>query len=197
MIGMATAVILGPVFFTLLRNSLQKGVSAGLLTAFGIVISDVAVAAICYFFAGSFLNEYVDLPIVKFVAAGILISFGFTFIRKPINDLNEKNKAYSKSGFTSFIQGFLVNFVNPAVFLLWIAFITLAQSQYTDKIDVLLYLLGILLGVFLTDALKAVGAAFFAPYLKSTWLKMVFKILGFVLFGIAAYFVYQGISQFF
>ena len=119
---MGTAFILGPVFFTLLRNSLQKGVKDGLITALGIVVSDIAVAGICYYFAGSFLGQYVELPIVKFIAAAILISFGISFIRKPINEISGNPIQATRGRFKSFAQGFIVNFANPAVFLLWIAF---------------------------------------------------------------------------
>jgi len=193
---MGTAFILGPVFFTLLRNSLQKGVKDGLITALGIVVSDIAVAGICYYFAGSFLGQYVELPIVKFIAAAILISFGVSFIRKPINEISGNPIQATRGRFTSFAQGFIVNFANPAVFLLWIAFITLAKSTYSSPADISIYLIGILLGVFITDAGKALGAARLAPYLKSSWLKKIFKVLGVGLLGVASYLIYQGIVQF-
>ena len=104
--GMGTIVFLGPVFFTLLKNAMQKGVSAGLLTAFGILVSDIVIAAICYYVAADFINEYVHLPMVKFVAASILLTLGFVFYTKPISELKESAPLPQKGYFKSFGQGF-------------------------------------------------------------------------------------------
>ena len=41
LLGLGTAVLLGPVFMTLLRNSLQYGVKNGILTAIGIEIKSL------------------------------------------------------------------------------------------------------------------------------------------------------------
>jgi threonine/homoserine/homoserine lactone efflux protein len=195
LVGMGTAFILGPVFFTLLRNSLQKGITSGLMTAVGIIVSDVLVAAICFAFAGNFLKEYVELPTVKFMAAAILMTFGVSFIRKPINDVESVSSGIiPKDKLKSFAQGFLVNFINPAVFLLWIVFVTLGESQYSTT-GVLVFLGGILIGVFITDASKAIGASYLSPYLNSIWLKKLFVFLGVVLLGLGCYLIYQGVSE--
>jgi threonine/homoserine/homoserine lactone efflux protein len=190
LIGLSTAFILGPVFFTLLRNSLQKSVLHGILTALGILVSDILVAAICYLFAGPILSKYVELPILKLVAAGILLFFSFTFIRNPIQDKAKLVFDNSRAKLTSFGQGFIVNFANPAVFLLWITFIASGKSSYSTLTENLIYILGILIGVFTTDFLKALGAAKLAPLLSSSVIRVLFKLLGIILIIISLYLVH-------
>ncbi len=77
--GLTTLVFVGPVFFTLLKNALQRGTMSGVLTALGILISDIVVLLICYFLAADLINEYINAPIVKFIAASILLAFGVVF----------------------------------------------------------------------------------------------------------------------
>ncbi len=49
--GLLLAVMLGPVFFTLLQTSLHEGFKAGVHLAIGVLISDATLIALCYFFA--------------------------------------------------------------------------------------------------------------------------------------------------
>ena len=53
-IGLGTSFIIGPVFFTLIKNSLQGSKLNGILTAFGILVSDIFVAFICLVFSKEF-----------------------------------------------------------------------------------------------------------------------------------------------
>lgn len=193
--GMGTIVFLGPVFFTLLKNAIQKGITAGLLTALGILVSDIVIAAICYYVAADFINEYIHMPVVKFLAASILLSFGFIFYTRPITRLKESFSTQKKGYFKSFGQGFIVNFANPTVFVIWMGFVTLAQTMYSSTSDVYLYMLGILIGIFATDAAKAFGAAYLGPYLKSHLLIYLFRIIGIIVACFGIYLIYLGIVQ--
>jgi threonine/homoserine/homoserine lactone efflux protein len=195
-LGMSTALILGPVFFTLLRNSLQKSISNGLLTALGILASDVLVLSICYAFAGDFVQKYIDSPYIKFFAAAVLIGFGVSFIRSRNIDLSSKSlETNTKVNLKSFGQGFLVNFANPTVFIIWIGFLTIAETDYSTSLGRLIFLIGILLGVFVTDVAKALGASYLSNFLNSHSLKNIFGLLGFILIAVGFFIGYQGFTD--
>lgn len=196
LVGLGTVVFIGPVFFTLLKNSIQRGVLSGLLTAFGILVSDIAVAALCYYLAADFIGEYVDHPYTKFIGASILLSFGISFYIRPIQVLGDTETVDTRhSNLKSFLQGFLVNFANPTVFVIWIGFVAIGESLYTSASDLNLYIVGILFGIFITDASKAVGAAYLARYIHSSRLALVYKLIGLILCIVGFYLVYQGFTQ--
>ena len=44
--GLLLAIMLGPVFFTILQTSLHEGFKAGLFLAFGVLLSDAAVIGV-------------------------------------------------------------------------------------------------------------------------------------------------------
>ena len=55
--GIALAILVGPVFFTIIQTSVEKGFSKGALVAFGVSASDILCVVICYFGLVQFLNE--------------------------------------------------------------------------------------------------------------------------------------------
>lgn len=197
LLGMSTMVFLGPVFFTLLKNSMQKGYVYGLYTAFGILISDIIVVLICYSIAADYISQYVGAPITKFIAASILITLGTVFFFNPINEPESNTQTEIKKGYLpSFIQGFIVNFFNPTVFLVWIGFLALGQSLYASSTDFYIYIASILLGIFITDSIKAVASGFLAPYIRSSYLSNAYKVIGIFVIGFGISLVYKGICQF-
>ena len=140
-LGLGTAFLLGPVFMTLLRNSIQLGVKNGILTAMGILSSDVLVVSICHTFAGDFVKYYVNSPGVKLLGALILIGFGISFIRSRKNNLQSSiAEIRSNAKLKSYSQGFIVNFANPTVFIIWIGFITISESDYSTSFTQVLFL---------------------------------------------------------
>lgn len=194
--GLTTLVFVGPVFFTLLKNSLSKGTPAGLATAFGIFVSDILVLFICYFLAAELIDNYINHPYVKFFGASILLAFGFVFYFRPVKELESKNSGLGKGRLKAFSQGFLVNFANPTVFVVWVGFIILGQSMYDNSIDLWIYFIGILMAIWSTDSLKAFGAAKVKPYLKSSNLQLIFKVIGIIVVGSGLYLAYQGFAQY-
>ncbi len=197
LLGLGTAVLLGPVFMTLLRNSLQYGIKNGILTAIGILSSDVLVVSICYTITGDFLKYYVNSPGVKLLGALILIGFGISFIHsKRTNVHNSTAEMHLNGKWKSFSQGFLVNFANPTVFVIWIGFITIAESDYSASLERVIFLLGILLGIFLTDIAKAIGAHYISNLLTNYNLNYVYLLLGSCLILLGCFLGYQGLISF-
>ncbi len=180
-LGLSTAIIIGPVFFTLLKNALQYGRNAGIAVAIGIILSDILVFFICYYIALSYLESILNHQYSYWIAAALLLLFGFSFIFKKIKAVEELPKSTTKNILSSLVQGFLVNFVNPFVFLIWIAFISIGDKKYTADLNFSLFIFGILLGVFATDLLKALLAHRIRHLLKQRYLSLVYKLIGIVL----------------
>jgi threonine/homoserine/homoserine lactone efflux protein len=194
LLGLGTAVLLGPVFMTLLRNSLQYGVKNGILTAIGIICSDILVVSICYVFAGDFVKYYVNSPGVKLLGALILIGFGISFIRSRKNNIHSSIAEIHFNGkLKSFSQGFLVNFANPTVFVIWIGFVTIAETDYLTLLERIIFLLGILIGIFITDITKTVGAHYISNFLTTYNLNYVYMLLGSCLILLGCYLGFQGL----
>lgn len=181
LLGLGTAFIIGPVFFTLLRNSLQLGIKAGISTASGIFISDIAVLAICYYLTAHSLEKWLEHPLAVWISVAVLLSFGFQFLFKKIVEFDENQKIRSADLWSAFSQGFLINFANPVVFVIWLGFLSIGQAKYSDSL--LPYCIGILAAIFITDLLKASFAYRIKRWVKQHYLHKIYRLIGLALIG--------------
>lgn len=188
-IGLGTAFFTGPVFFTLLKNTLQYGRHAGLAVALGILLSDLLVLILCLAFANAFLQDILDHQYSSKASSLLLLFFGVLFILTNPKTSDDKVATTKGNLISAFIQGFLVNFVNPFVFVLWLGFIALSES-YEGNLQYLFFA-GILCGVFSTDLIKTLLAHKIKAHLKDKWIGIVYTVLGIalILFAIRMWFI--------
>jgi|TARA_B110000879_G_scaffold70409_1_gene98349 threonine/homoserine/homoserine lactone efflux protein len=184
LIGLAMIVFIGPVFFTLLQSALRFGKLSGTMVAFGIIVSDI-VCILIYFFG---LNS-IELPayfnnIVAAIGALVLIALGLKYLlQKPPN--SEVVFASTLNLVSSFTNGFLVNFVNPFVFVVWAGIVLFAKESYSTPTEVQVHLIGVLAGIITTDLLKVLLADKIKPFLKPKILEKTTRFFGIVMIGFA------------
>lgn len=189
LLGFGTAFLLGPVFFTLLKNAIQFGRNAGIATALGIIVSDILVIFICFLATASLLESIKTEPLVKIIGASILLSMGIRFVFWPSVIDPDVKQTEQHGYFGYFLQGFLVNGVNPFVFVVWIGFIAIGKNKF-DENGIILFLISILFGIFITDVIKSALAPRIKPLLKTEYLNKAYQIIGFILIGFAARLLY-------
>ena len=188
--GLGMLVFLGPVFFTLLKSTLQQGFLAGFMVALGIFVSDIVCVGLCYWGASAFLQDADTEFWISILGSFILFSIGLKYLIKPsLTNTTEiqKDKSVGKyEAFNFFTKGFLVNFVNPFVFGVWLAVIGYAQNKYSSETSIFYFLAAALLAILLTDSLKVVLAQKIKPFIKEKVLLKVYRGIGLilVLFGI-------------
>jgi len=130
--GLVLSVLTGPVFFALIKTSIEKGFHAGVAMALGVVTSDmVFIGAILF---GSQLFSFkVNTNIVGMVGSAILFTIGIYYIFKKA----EVNYAITpikgnRAGF--FFKGFLMCIFNPTLLFHWITVIGAASTYYPQEI---------------------------------------------------------------
>ncbi len=136
LLGLGTIIFIGPVVFTLLQATLENGVKAGITTALGIIISDIVAVAICAYGAIRFLEDIDNMFWVALTGALLLFALGLKYMIAPnvkstLSSSGIKGSDYSKY----FAKGFLINFLNPSVFIYWIGFIAYAKIEYQSSFE--------------------------------------------------------------
>ncbi len=179
--GLLLAVMLGPVFFTLLQTSLHESFKAGFYLAFGVLLSDAALIAICYTFAS--LIRLIDShqTAMSWIGGLLLIGFGiYNFFNKiKIKEVDDGRKTVHAQ---FVLKGFLLNIFNPAVFLFWLGVVGLVsvKENYT-KIHEGFFFGSVLLTVFSTDLLKSYVANRIKNLLKPNVMLWINRTIGVVL----------------
>lgn len=156
--GLLLSAIVGPVFFTLIQNSMEHGFRYAGMLAFGILVSD-SIYVILTFFGIKFLADttYFEL-VLGYVGGAILVGFGISsLLKKQMTRPNTGGiEIQVQRKRTAFVKGFGVNGVNPFVLLFWISIASLVSLKTGwSGSQVLNYYVGILLTVFSIDLVKA------------------------------------------
>ncbi len=188
--GLAAILLLGPVLFTLLKASLEHGFKGGFAVALGIIIGDIIVVVICMsgWLAGFY--KLVDQRTIAIGAGLILLLLGLKYVLWPDLNTQEDKTLSTRNIMGLFSAGFLVNFVNPFVFTVWIGLTIHTNEVYGDSALQWTFMLGALSGIFLGDLLKAVFAPKLKTFLKEDLLTKTYRFFGliFICFSIRAFF---------
>jgi len=128
--GLVLTVITGPVFFALIKTSIEKGFHAGVALALGVVTSDVV-------FVGALLfgSQYIDVSdhaktIAGVVGAVILFTLGlyYMFKKAEVNYDNKVPTGINRAGY--FLKGFLMCIFNPTLLFHWTVVIGAASTTF-------------------------------------------------------------------
>lgn len=186
--GLLLSAIVGPVFFTLIQNSMEHGFRYAAMLAFGILLSD-SVYVVLTFFGIKFLADttYFEL-VLGYVGGLILIGFGISsLLKRQASRPNTGGITIpAKRKRTAFAKGFGVNGINPFVLLFWISIASLVSLKpgWSEGMFVSYYL-GILLTVFCIDLMKAFIAKQLSSLMKPSLMRILNRAVGLVmiLFG--------------
>lgn len=182
-LGLGMVIFVGPVFFTLLKSALNYGFWAGMMVAFGIFVSDVACVALCALGAIPFFKDGDNQSWLALVGSFILFALGLKYLLRPNVNSNPELKLKVGHYTAYFAKGFLVNFVNPFVFIVWIGVIGLAQGKYGSGTELWVFLGSVLIGILFTDSLKVVFADRIKKFIQPAFLLRAYQVIGGVMLG--------------
>jgi threonine/homoserine/homoserine lactone efflux protein len=160
-LGIVLAFLIGPVFFTILQTSLERGFQKGALVALGVSISDTLYVLLCYFGLVRYLNlTNPDVRMYMAYAGGCtLMVFGIYYLfiksRRPLN--REEHLSKERKKYRYILKGFIINGLSPLVLIFWLSTISIASLDfgYDKGIEFFLFFMAVLITVLVTDLLKA------------------------------------------
>ncbi|MFT7343773.1 MAG: threonine/homoserine/homoserine lactone efflux protein [Lentimonas sp.] len=180
-LGLGTLLFIGPVLFYLIDVSIQQSKKAGYMVAFGIIAGDL----IYVLLVRNGFSEIFNLPETrKYMALGgaiILLFLGVKSLIKSSKKLVKAPKSNSKSLTSFFINGFLINFINPFVIVVWIGFVALNKEKLESEASVNLSLVTTLVFILFTDVLKVYFAVRFNKLFTAYRLRIMNLVFGVLL----------------
>lgn len=185
MYGLVLAILVGPVFFTLIQTSIERGFKSGVYVAIGISLSDALCITVAYL--GISMINTPDFRIyLSYVGGVILLTFGSYYLfvksRRPV--LYNPAHIEERSPFRLMAKGFVINGFNPMVLFFWIATIGVASSQfgYTGHGMAVIFFCSIVATVFTTDVIKAKLSDKLRVLLTARTMKIMNLLVGVVMF---------------
>jgi threonine/homoserine/homoserine lactone efflux protein len=164
-VGFAFSFALGPVFFSLIKASLDYGFRAAVSIALGVIAADLVLLAIAYGGVEAFLpKSNVDVTFwVQLLGGLLLLGIGIGTIVKKAVYTEGSPLARERRIFKHISMGFFLNIANPANFFEWMGAASVLKSKYHfDTYENVSFFAGALLAVFGTELL----VAYFATRLR-------------------------------
>lgn len=216
--GLTLAIVLGfgPAFITLIQTSIHRGFRSAAWFAMGVFLNDVLMVLLCVLTSIQVVaNNERELLFFSLGAGLILIIFGiFTYTKKVKEDnfksikertneiIDENRENFKKDDdsprwFVFLGKGFVLNILNPFVWIFWFSTVAVTAGQMEgNKLKILLFFAIVLGTSFGCDLLKAKGASFLKKFFNAKRIMIMNKIIGWglVLFGL--YFIISGFIKF-
>ena len=154
--GIVLSFLTGPVFFALIKTSIEKGFYAGIALAAGVVLSDGIFVALSLFGSSYITKGSAYLEYIGYAGAVILLSIGIFYLLKKVKlEFEENTSKTKKLGY--FLKGFAMCIFNPSLLLYWISVtsgVISVAGGYNPNI-IVPFFTAILITQFSLDALKA------------------------------------------
>jgi threonine/homoserine/homoserine lactone efflux protein len=187
--GLVLAVLVGPIFFTLVQTSIERGFWSGFFVAVGVSLSDMFYITISYLGVYQLFDQGNFKAYLAYVGGGVLVAMGVNYLfiknRKRVEVRAEKIQV--RSPLKLMVKGFLVNGLTPTVFIFWLGTVGIAATkfEYVTPGKAIPFFVAIVCTVFTTDVLKAKLADQLGRLLTPRFIRTMNVILGiaFVVFG--------------
>jgi threonine/homoserine/homoserine lactone efflux protein len=159
-IGLILTFITGPVFFALVKTSIERGFHAGIYMALGVVCSDVVFVGAILFGSQLFDISEETKTIAGVVGSIILCTIGVYYLFKKANINYENISPTGLKRYGYFLKGFLMCIFNPTMLFHWITVIGTASTIYHEGVHnrtfkIAIMFLTILIVQFGLDVTKA------------------------------------------
>lgn len=184
--GLLLSIAVGPVLFSIIKQSLNSGHRGGLAFVAGVSASDIALVLISNIFTELFNQLRAHKDIIGIAGCVFLVSMGiyFLFFKKVKVDESGQQlfKKFRKRDYARlFISGFFMNILNPGIFIFWI---TTSTAVITHSIhERIIIFITCLLFVLAADIAKVMLAGKIRNRLTPHNIHIINRVNGIILIG--------------
>ena len=202
-LGFFLAISVGPIIFTIIKQSINYGHKAGYYFVAGVSASDITMVVVCNFFTALFAAALRHEKIIAIAGSIFLLCLGIytAFFKKikltdNINGITQPPdilENHELAGF--FFSGYLMNILNPGAILFWFAWSAaiLADSKSEPHpIEYRFLVFGTcLLFVLSTDLAKVLLAGKLRSKLTPKNMHRIDQISGLILIGFGIFLLWS------
>jgi threonine/homoserine/homoserine lactone efflux protein len=185
-LGLILIISVGPVIFTIIKQSLNNGREGGFSFIAGVWLSDILLIIISNAFSEAVTHLMAYRKLLGIVGSAFLILMGvfYIFIKKiKIQNPEGGLIKFTKSDIIRiFSSGFFLNTLNPNVFLFWLGTATAFASRYSFNERILIFSICLAVNIA-ADILKVLMAGKLRKRLTLHNISLINKISGTILIG--------------
>lgn len=181
--GLLLSIAVGPVLFSIIKQSINNGHKGGLAFVFGVSASDITWVLISNVFTELFNSLQLHKKEVGLIGAAFLVLMGvyFIFFKKvKVNEDGQQVFKFRKRDYAKiFFAGYFMNVFNPGVILFWVTTsTTVAFHTINNRVIIFVTCLTLVLAM---DILKVMLAGKIRKRLTPHNIHILNRISGIVL----------------
>jgi len=185
-LGLILVISVGPVIFTIIKQSLNNGREGGFSFIAGVWLSDIVLIVISNAFSELVTNVMIYRKMLGITGSVFLIIMGVFYVFfKKIKLQNPEGGLFrfSKTEMVKiFSSGFLINTLNPNVFLFWLGTATAFASKYSFDQRILIFSVCLVINMA-ADIFKVLMAGKLRKRLTLHNISLINKVSGTILIG--------------
>lgn len=194
-LGLVLAMSVGPVIFTVIKQSLNNGKEGGLSFVAGVWISDFLLVFLSNIFSEAVSTLLEFKKAIGYGGSAFLIGLGlfYIFFKKVTVKQNSSGDQllFTKSDFFKIaLQGFLINTLNPSVILFWLVNATTFSLSHTLEQRIIIFSTCLILNMA-ADVAKVLLAGKLRTRLTLHNISIINKISGTLLIGFGIALLYS------
>jgi threonine/homoserine/homoserine lactone efflux protein len=195
-LGFFLVISVGPVIFTIIKQSLNNGVKGGLSFVAGVWLSDIILVIASNMFTVLVTDVLKYKKAIGYAGSMFLMGMGafYLFLKKVTlrTETGQETRFRKRDAAKIFISGFLINTLNPVLLLTWFLYALAFSVKYDIQQRVVIFVTCILINIG-ADILKVVLAEKIRPRLTIHNLSLINKIAGCILIIFGGFLLYQTI----
>ena len=184
-LGLLLSIAVGPVVFSIIKQSINNGVKGGLAFIIGVSLSDITLAVVSNFFTELFAEFIERKTEIGIIGSTFLISVGIYFLFFKKVKVNDEGKQIIKTRKRDYLKlliaGFFMNILNPAIIIFWL---TTSTAFISHSLEERIIIFSIALGLVLAgDIAKVVLAGKLRERLTLKNIHFINRVNGIILMG--------------
>src|ERR1700760_4111703 len=186
-LGLVLALGVGPVIFTIIKQSLNSRHKGGFSFVAGVWVSDILLVTLSNTLTTLVSTLQEHSTAIAYCGGGFLIAMGvyFVFFKKAIvaGDSPGGEARFRKRDMARiFASGFIINTLNPGVILFWLGNATPLSASHTLRERIIIFSVCLLINMAAGVA-KVIAAGTLRRKLTAKTLSVINKIAGTILIG--------------
>lgn len=193
-LGLILALSVGPVIFTIIKQSIYNGHEGGFSFVAGVWISDIILVVLCNAFT-ELVKELLEYKkLIGYTGSTFLLAMGVYYLFFKTNKIRTNGNGLEiklgRSDHTQiFFSGFLINTLNPSVIIFWLVNATAFAVSHTLQQRIIIFTTCILFNI-IADAAKVLLAGSLRKKLTVHNISVITKISGGILIIFAFALIY-------
>jgi threonine/homoserine/homoserine lactone efflux protein len=186
-LGLVLALSVGPVIFTIIKQSLNNGHTGGFSFVAGVWVSDILLVTLSNTLTSLVSSLQQHSTSIAYGGGAFLIAMGvyFAFFKKAVvaGDSAGPEPRFRKRDMARiFASGFIINTLNPGVILFWLGNATALSASHSLRERITIFSVCLLINMA-ADVGKVMAAGTLRRKLTARTLSIINKIAGTILIG--------------